>query len=104
MSSRDGNLIVTKDRASWMRHEGFELFKKSIREFNMKLYNHIESETGWRSDLCIKDMSNKFESWLTVERRTADQDKEKFCSLLEVQKLMESRWAKTSSDSEQESE
>ena len=90
-----------------MRYEGFELFKNAIREFNMKLYNHIESETGWRSDLCIKDMSNKFESWLTVERRTGDLDKEKFCSLLEVQELwkdMESRWPETSSNSEQESE
>jgi hypothetical protein len=101
MSSRDGNLIVTQDRVSWMRHEGFELFKKSIKEFNMTLYNHIEKETGWRSDLDIKDMSHKYESWLTVERRTVDQDKDKFCSLLEVQKLrkdMESRWPKTADD------
>jgi len=107
MSSRDGNLIVTKDRTSWMRYEGFELFKNAIREFNTKLYNHIEKGTGWRSDLCIKDMSNKFESWLTVERREADQDKEKFCSLLEFQELrkdIESRLAEISSDSEQESE
>ena len=32
-------------------------------------------------------MSNKFEPWLAVERRTTDHNKETFCSLLEVQEL-----------------
>ena len=87
MSARDGNLISTKDRDSWKKHEGFEIFKKAIREYSQELYDQVERETGWRSDLDIKDLAKKFEPWLMVERRTTGLNKDKFCSLIEMQEL-----------------
>ena len=89
MSARDGNLISTQDRVSWKKYEGFELLKKAIKEYSQELYDQVERETGWRSDLDIKDLTKRFEPWLMVERRTIEQEKSKFCSLIEMQKLLQ---------------
>ena len=87
MSARDGNLILTQDRVSWKKHEGFELFKKAVKEYSQDLYDQVERETGWRSDLDIKDLAKRFEPWLMVERRQTDQKESTFCSLIEMQEL-----------------
>ena len=82
-------MISSKDRDSWKKHEGFELFKKAIKEYNQKLYDQIDRETSWRSNLDIKDLAKKFESWLIVERRTTERKKDIFCNMISEFKKMQ---------------
>jgi len=70
MTSREGNLISTKDM------EGKKLMKvmscTAIKEYNPDLFEQIDKDTAWRSDMKIKHLAKKYDYWLAVDKRTRE--------------------------------